>query len=31
MTTKTNPGNFFEDFEVGQVLDARHAAHRHRG
>ncbi|KRC64533.1 dehydratase [Aeromicrobium sp. Root236] len=26
MTTKTNPGNFFEDFEVGQVL--RHATPR---
>ena len=28
---KTKPGNFFEDFAVGQVLAARHAAHDHGG
>ena len=30
MANKTNPGNFFEDFRLGQEIRARHAAHGHR-
>ena len=30
-TAKTNPGNFFEDFSLGQTIPACDAAHRHDG